>query len=66
MRRHIAAMLAREFGFTSTGSPGDALDVTAHMLRDGWMISPGHKGEHCVVLIQPTDVAAKKGVASDA
>jgi hypothetical protein len=43
-------MLAKEFGFTASD---DSLDVVLRMQNDGWLASPGHEGEHCVMLAQP-------------
>jgi hypothetical protein len=42
--------LAKEFGFTASG---DDLNLIARMERDGWLTSTGHKGENCIVVVQP-------------
>jgi hypothetical protein len=44
--------LAREFGFTASG---DELDLIARMQQDGWLASPGHEGENCIVVVQPVN-----------
>jgi hypothetical protein len=49
-----SVMIAKEFGFTASD---DSLDVIVRAQRDGWMVSTGHKDEHCIVLIQPLEGA---------
>lgn len=46
-------MLAKEFGFT-TKQPETNFDLISRM-EDGWMVSMGHEGEHCIVLAQPVE-----------
>lgn len=43
-------MLAKEFGFIASDQ---SLDLIPRLERDGWLVSPGHEGEHCAVVVQP-------------
>lgn len=45
-------VLAKEFGFTASDG---SLEIRKRVVVDGWMASPGHEGEHCIVVIQPLE-----------
>ena len=44
-------LIAKEYGFTASD---DELSIEKRIVQDGWQTGPGHKGEHCIVLVQPT------------